>query len=279
MPSAIGLGFNPNPVGLFLAVVSILAYGLFLLHPSGWRTRVLTLGVFAITFLGLLATMSRAALAGWLLGLLILSLLTWVGGDQARTTTLKRVGLAVLLMFLVGSFSHLFTTTEASERLNSDAVMEALRGRVSDWRLSKPIIREHFLAGVGAGNSPVAIKEKWSPDTVGGVWVPVHSVALLILSGLGVFGWAAWAVIMVAPIIWLVSRRHIQHFEMYPLLALGPLLVLLFVGLLEFSPWSTQDNRLLMWAVLGLWAGGMVTLPSSQRVNEVPARRAPPQVR
>ena len=114
---------------------------------------------------------------------------------------------------------------------------------------------------------------------MGGVWVPVHSVALLILSELGVFGWAAWAVIMVAPIIWLVLRRHIQHLEMYPLLALGPLLVLLFVGLLEFSPWSTQDNRLLMWAVLGLWAGGMVTLPSSQRVNEVPARRAPPQVR
>ena len=111
------------------------------------------------------------------------------------------------------------------------------------------------------------------------MWVPVHSVALLILSELRVFGWTAWAVIMVAPIIWLVSRRHIQHFEMYPLLTLGPLLVLLFVGLLEFSPWSTQDNRLLMWAVLGLWVGGMITLPSSQRVNEAPARGAPPQVR
>jgi len=48
-PRALGLGFNPNPVGLFLAVASAAAYGLFLLTRGDWRVRTLTVVPFIVT--------------------------------------------------------------------------------------------------------------------------------------------------------------------------------------------------------------------------------------
>lgn len=77
-PRAFGLGFNPNPVGLFLAVASAAAYGLFLLTRGGWRIRTLTVVPFIVTYFGLRATESRAALLGWILGVLVVSSVAWL---------------------------------------------------------------------------------------------------------------------------------------------------------------------------------------------------------
>lgn len=284
-PRAYGLGFNPNPVGLFLAVVSILAYSLFLLNRSDWRARAFTLGVFVVTFWALVTTMSRSALLGWLSGLWAVSLLAWVGGSEARKTTITCVLLAVLSVVLVGAVLHIVTpkTTAAetqcsarvtrpaiqslSLRFASDILLKGLQGRVADWKSSGPIINENLLGGVGAGNHPLALKARWSPNTFGSEFVPIHNVPLTALAELGVFGGALAVLIMAAPLVWLVSRRRIQRFEFYPLLWLGPVSVLLFVSLWEFTTWSTQDGRVLMWAVMGLWAGGIVAQSPSGRGN------------
>ena len=275
-PRGYGLGFNPNPIGLFLAVVSVLAFGLFLANRSRSAVEGLTLGVFVVTFFGLVATISRAALLGWLFAFSLVSLLVWVGAAEARVAILKRIWLAVFVVLmavgLVGLVSSVpgipkrseaaypmyAVLTDVYDRINLEVISRGFRDRVADWKLSFPIIRKHWALGVGAGNSPVALKEEWIPDELGSFFVPVHNILILMLVELGVIGAAAWSLIMVAPMVWLVSKKRSLRFEPESLLWLGPHVVILCVSIFEFGPWATQDARLLMPAVLGLWVGGMV---------------------
>ncbi len=98
-----GLGFNPNPVGMILAAVSMLAYGLFVFGGSSSFTRYVILAIFLITSIGLLATLSRSALMGWILAILLVSFLVWLAGTIPRRTTVMRVfAVAVLLLLLLG---------------------------------------------------------------------------------------------------------------------------------------------------------------------------------
>ncbi len=101
------------------------------------------------------------------------------------------------------------------------------------------------------------MKQKLDPSTPGGIYTPVHNVPLLILAELGILGGMAWALLMLAPLIWIISRRKEPPPDLRTLLWVGPLLVLLFEGLWDFPPWATQDGRILMMAVLGLWVGSL----------------------
>ena len=90
---------------------------------------------------------------------------------------------------------------------------------------------------------------------MGTLWAPTHNVFLLNFAELGILGAASWLMIMAAPVWWLVRLRDYSAPHWHAYLWLGPLAVLFTFSLLEFSPWATQDARLLFPAVLGLWAG------------------------
>jgi len=276
-----GLGFNPNPVGMTLAAVSVLAYGLFLLGRSSRSTRVLAQAFFLVTALGLTATMSRSALLGWILGISLVSLLAWVGGDVARRTTLKRAcTVVVLLLLVVGGVQFLATLGIAdrlglgrlpssgarliSERLTVESSSIGLKGRFNDWKLSFPMISENLVKGVGAGSHPLALKQRLAPDSFGQKWTPIHNVPLTATAELGVAGGIAWVLLMVAPFIWVLARIGHLQFEYHALLWTGPILVVFFESIFDFPPFSTQDGRVLAVALLGMWAGGVIG-PREQR--------------
>jgi hypothetical protein len=199
-----------------------------------------------------------------------------------RGTILKSIAVLVLLALVSAGSVHLATSTlrmceqsgsppsrpttvnQVIHRLDIMVVSSAVGGRVADWKLTLPIIRENLAWGVGAGNVPLALKERLIPDTYGSFFVPTHNVFLLILAELGVLGGAAWALLAVSPILWILSKRRHGTFGVHSLVWVGPLTVILLVSLAEFSPWATQDARLLFPAVLGLWAGGMDTEQSAE---------------
>jgi O-antigen ligase len=247
------LGFNPNPVGMTLASVSVLAYGLFLAGRGSRSTRLFALASFLIITLGLTATMSRSASLGWIGGILLVSLLGWVGRDVARRTTLKRVGTVVILFLLVVGVSQFVATTEIadrlgvgrlptignrfiSERFSAVSSSTGLEGRFNDWKLSFPLIRENLAKGVGAGNHPAALRQQLGPESFGLKWTPIHNVPLTATAELGVAGGLAWALLMIAPFIWILGRIRYLQFEYHALLWLGPLLVVLFESLFDFPP-------------------------------------------
>jgi len=204
----------------------------------------------------------------------VVSSLAWLEGRTARWTTLKRFGLAIVLVVLAEGYTHVTSPQgipdqpavtslpspgmeSVSTRFSPSQVSSGLGGRVADAKPALPIIRENLLLGVGAGNYPLARRARLTPESVGIGYVPVHNVPLLVTAELGVAAGLAWVLLMVGPLIWVLSNRSPPRFGFHSLLWLGPLLVLLFVGLWEFTPWATQDGRVLMMAVAGLWAGGI----------------------
>ena len=217
------------------------------------------------------ATASRSAFLGWLLGLLAVTLLAWLWRRQARGLVLRLAGIAVLAFTLTtivalsvvpaagdsqGPFSNAFSNAgKGLDRFSSSQITTGLEGRGQDLAYSLSIIREALFLGVGAGNYPQELKQNLDPGSLGGIYTPVHNVPLLILAELGILGGVAWALLMLAPLIWIISRRKEPPADLRSLLWVGPLLVLLFEGLWDFPPWSTQDGRVLMMAVLGLWVG------------------------
>ena len=256
-------------MAFLLALTSLLGYGLFLIGESSWPWKAVVAGSSLITFLGLGATASRSALLGWLLGLLVVTLLAWLWRRQAKAVVLRRAGLAVLT-FAFASILVLSVVPAASDsqgafsnvgkglfRFSSSQITTGLETRGQDLAFSLSIIREALFLGVGAGNYPQELKQKLDPSSLGGIYTPVHNVPLLILAELGILGGMAWALLMLAPLIWIISRRKEPPPDLRPLLWVGPLIVLLFEGLWDFPPWATQDGRVFMMAVLGLWVGSL----------------------
>lgn len=273
-PRAYGLGFNPNPVGLFLAVTSATLYGLFLLTRTRWPIRALIAVPFVATYIALRGTDSRAGLLGWILGVLVVSSLTWLAGSSTRWIIVRRLGLAVLIVLVAEGYFYVTSpqgapnnSTLASlpssglervgRRFSADEVSIGLSGRIADANQSIPIIRENLLFGVGAGNYSMALRHRLNPESVGIGYVPVHNVPLLLTAELGIAGGVAWVMLMAAPAIWVLTSLRPAYFGSSSLLWLGPLLVLLFVGVWEFTPWATQDGRVLMMGIFGLWAGSV----------------------
>ncbi len=185
---ALGLGFNPNPVGLFLAAVSVMAYSTFLLSSLPSRRAALFLAPFIVTHLGVTATASRTALAAWGLSVVGIAILGWIWRIQNRRTIIKRAGLSLALAAVAsGVFTGLLALDAPSKERGEDpsgATARRSRGsttamdrfsdlprdfgsRANDFRLSIPLIRENFLLGVGAGNYSLALNPNPPKDTDG----------------------------------------------------------------------------------------------------------------
>jgi O-antigen ligase len=263
-PRALGLGFNPNPVGLFLATVSLVSYGVFLSGNSRRWVRALGLMAFLATFAGLLVTDSRSALLGWCVGLLLMSGLTFASRRPEARSVLRSVGVAVLLAGVAALSIHLASTSElltcraASNaglgRLAPAAIARGLETRTNDYDRALPILFDNLPLGVGAGNYPTALKAARSPDRFGGAFTPVHNVALLMAAELGLLGAAAWGLLLLAPAIWVLRSRG-ERVDPQALIWFGPFEAILIVSFFDFPPWATQDGRVLFAAILGLWVG------------------------
>ena len=72
---------------------------------------------------------------------------------------------------------------------------------------------------------------------------------------LGIAALIGWSFIVASPLIWVILNRKSKKYSLHSLVWLGPLIVIIFEGFWDFTPWSTQDGRVLMMGVLGLWAG------------------------
>lgn len=273
---AFGLGFNPNPVGAFLAAVSLIAFGLFVFRTRDRLLTLLFLVVFVTTFLGMVTTVSRAAYLGWGVSALFISLLAFsLVGTQWRPVINKIAmlvagGIAIVIAINVFQASPLDSPIKNDlsesgganihleniyDRVNLEYAKSGFTSRYADWELSFPIIKANLVKGVGSGNYPFALKEHLIPEEFSSIYVPIHNVGLLMLAELGIIGFIAWSVMVLAPMISVVFRKVRGRLHHDELLWLAPLIALLVIGQFEFSLWATQDIRLLFPTVLGLWAG------------------------
>lgn len=263
-PRPPGLSFNPNPLGLYFGVASAAAYGVFLVSEGPRPKTVGALAAFVATLFGLLLTMSRAPLLALALASIVVSAAAWIWNRRERRRTLARFAIAAVFAFAALRALPVLAPTAPhcaprGNRLSFSvgAFSATAFQRIEDFRMSEPIIRQHMWLGVGAGNYALTLAQRMPPMPHGLRYTPVHNVALLMWAELGLLGLAAWLALSAAPLVWLAARLRAGRLEPGEIRWLPALLVLLAVTLLEFTPWATQDGRVLLMGMLGLWAGGV----------------------
>ena len=153
---------------------------------SGWRWWMPP--AWALSGLGLLATYTRGAWLGFLVGAVTLSLLL------RRLWVLGAIGAGLVLALLVlpaGPLEH---------RIKSlvDPADPTLRERLYMWESALAIARDHPLTGVGVGQVKVVYPRYARPEAVKKTASHLHNTPLQILAERGVLGLAAWVWIWVA---------------------------------------------------------------------------------
>lgn len=269
-PRPTGLTFNPNPLGLFFAVTGGVA-AVAVLDFAGSGLRRLTLWIVAAaSIFGILLSESRSAFLSWAIGLAIVGGCDWRWGSDRRRTIRSlavMVTVSVVLWLMMPVVAPVAAHCVRANRYAPQVFARSAADRMDDFRLSIAVIRERAWLGVGAANYPRQLTKRLPWPPIGAAFTPVHNVALLMWAELGIAGLCAWIALLIAPARWALERWRPMAAEPMELVWLLPVLVVMAVSMLDFTPWATQDGRVIFMAVMGLWAGSSRNVRSAQTGN------------
>jgi hypothetical protein len=233
---AYGLTPSPNVLGACLAILLVLLLPVMLSEiaarttldpPHVWRL-TLTLATTA-GVLGLLASFSRAAWAGFAAGTAVCVWMAWLKGGKGRrseVTQRARTVSAWWLAPLVGGliFAAMYGDLALSRLVHLDTPTEArsLSERERDVSLAWEIIQAHPWRGIGTGNYESAARAI-NPDAA-----EVHNIPLMVTAEWGLPGAALWLLLAV------IGLRR-------PSDARAAWLALLVISLFDLSLWPTTS--------------------------------------
>jgi O-antigen ligase len=221
--------------------------------------------LFGLGVAGLVSSFSRSAWlgAGLAAGLLLLVRRGKRSGERAVLIRLALIGGFICLIFIsiwpgyftarlvepwTTRFGFVKSTSEDIELIN-------LTTRADYVAVANQLIRAHFPWGVGGGNFSVAAYLANSDLPANYLHQPVHQVFLLITAELGVVGGLSWLFLVAAlGLAGWRSRARLRQ-DVWLLGWSMALLGLSATSLFDFYLWGWQFGRLMLWAVLGLWAG------------------------
>lgn len=232
-----GLTDHPNWLGATLCVGILVLLSAFerLQGVRRWAVG----SVIAVAFVGLLVSFSRAAWAGFAVGLLL-----WVG---LRLRNRKGAGspfpharvLAVALLLLVFLFLVPFRDLVVSRVVLGDNPVElrSVTDRLRDAGIALKLIEDHPWRGVGTGEF-LDTARALDPEAI-----TVHNVTLLLTAELGLPGLAFWLWLVAGSL--LPALRGLRNPEGFrasgdPPLAviwLPPWVASLVIGQFDPNPW------------------------------------------
>jgi O-antigen ligase len=244
---------HPNILGGLVSVWLAGPAAAWLLARRRWRLAAALIVVVGMALLSL--TFSRAALLGCAAAG---GVLAW-HYRQLGWRRLVGLALAALLGVLIvaAPMGRLLLTRVSGSQAGVITEMESIR--VREWMTQQAVrmISAHPLLGVGLGNYTLALDEQAPGDFP---LEPVHNVALLALSELGLPGALLLAALLIAFAVGALRARH-------PLAILASAMgaALLVAALFDHYLWTVAPGRDLLWWVLGLWAGwSTLAGPSAQ---------------
>ncbi len=177
-------GFDPNDLGLTLALSLPLSYYLLLRSP-GLMTWVFRIQI-AAAIASILLTASRGALVASVIGLAIVP---WTFGrlslpGKIANSGVALVALAAALLFLPQSSWKRLST------IQSEVTQGTLNKRTMIWGAGLEAFRGHSFAGVGAGAYPAAVQSTLGIEH-GMVFVAHNSFLSVLVEG-GVIGFLSF---------------------------------------------------------------------------------------
>ncbi len=230
-----GLSVHPNVVGGYIAL-GVLGMAAWLFMPcSRWRWVVRAL-TFGISLWALCLTFSRSAWLACLLALAAFSLWTgrralWRVEVARRALAAAALSLCIFALFGMGYAPFLL----ARAGVGAESVEQiSVAQRAIFIGFARQLIERYPVAGVGIGTFAWEARDLLVRSQYRGLLRAenVHSVPLLILSELGIVGFALWSAAFAAWLraAWLKARRAESA-----ALAAGAL-ALLCVGVVDFYP-------------------------------------------
>ncbi|MDD4900616.1 MAG: O-antigen ligase family protein, partial [Patescibacteria group bacterium] len=174
---------------------------------------------------------------------------------------------AMWFMLFLAYPNLVMTRLYANGRLENKSASERMASLKNSW----PIIKEHWLGGVGMGNYTLALRHELKQNEQSYYYQPIHNVWLLVLAETGVLGLAVFLGILVYLIIFnfkfLISEKMPN--AQYPmsklflgvgksgdgtsaLINLANLAVIIVIMCFDHWLWSLHFGVLFFWLILGL---------------------------
>jgi O-antigen ligase len=253
-------GSFTHPAQLAFWLLLAVSPGLIMLFVAPASVRPLLLGAVALAITGLLLTLTRGAIVGFVGSLLLL--LTWV--------RFRRFALVLLLLagiYTASNFTAISRSREisvVSTRLSTVAQGAQTGGdRLQIWKATPRIIADHPLLGVGAGNfSTVSLAYGLSE---GGLpFAHAHDLLLTIGAerGLLALAFAVWFLVAVARTGLATLRDRTNELYPYALGLCAGLLGLLIDSLVDYPPGQDAVMGTLMISV-----GALIALERHMRAG------------
>ncbi|HCE16417.1 MAG TPA: hypothetical protein DEQ80_01020 [Anaerolinea thermolimosa] len=180
---------STNSVGEFGAIIGVVSFTRLLLFTKG-KSRFFYIIVFIIALVTLIFSQSRSPLLGFLLGLVLVLLIS------KKIGLFTFLGLTILILISFTSLGSLFYTFFM--RNQSLELFSKLSGRTDYWEFALPYILNRPLNGYGAyagGRFVVAVEFSDTLSSTHGTWPEV-------LMGTGIFG--LLPLIMAVLVVWLI---------------------------------------------------------------------------
>jgi O-antigen ligase len=251
---AYGLTDHPNILGGCLAFGLLLFSQVHLANkPGNWSA--ISTGIILAAAVALLYTFSRSAWLGAALGFAFLGFHLFKHGDA--TTKRRALYLAgaialVLLPFAVANSELLGVRLGANASFQElPAEIGSLQERAVLIKSANTIFSQHALVGIGAGASPLALKQEL--PNVGINYQPPHVVLLAAAVETGIIGALFYTILLVAPWLAVFFTRNLKMTHDLAT-AFALLLALTVVGLFDYYPWLLAPGRLWQYLAWGLWA-------------------------
>jgi O-antigen ligase len=271
-----GDGLNANELGQLLAVAVILAGGLGASRDLSGPARALAFGAAGVAVIALLMTLSRGALTGLGVGLL---LTPFVAGRGRRVAA---VALVVLAAGCAVSYLTVLAPRSSVEFIfRSDSTGS---GRTDIWRVGLRMVEAHPVRGVGANNyanstvhyllEPGQIKRS---DYIVDTPKVAHNLYLQVQAELGIVGLALFLALVAFSVSQMFraahdfARRGDRSMEI-----LCRALILGILGLLASGFFGSAIYSKQLWLLLAL--GPALRLMAREAPPRVAQRRGMPAV-
>jgi O-antigen ligase len=240
---------SPNVLAFFLLLA--LAPSLALLLRVRGGLRVVIAAASALTFVGLMLTLSRGAIIGAAVSLAVM----------LACPTFRRIAaglllvIAALAVFNVGPVTRSQEVSTVQSRLSSLGEERATNPRIQIYKTVPTIVADHPLLGIGEANFPTASGEYGLHDVGGAVFQHAHNLVLTIAAETGLVGTAALLGLLIA-LIRAIARSQRGPWGEERTLALG--ITAALVGLFVNSMTDYPLRANVVMTVLMLEIGALV---------------------
>ncbi|MFH0873426.1 MAG: O-antigen ligase family protein [Candidatus Komeilibacteria bacterium] len=240
---------HPNILAGFLVIACCAAWYLAVVQANKKIWRIGWCVVWAILYLGLAVTFSRAALIALVISWFIMFTGFYPGSavKYGRRILLKAGVLLVFIFILLNLTSGglLGQRFESGDRLEQMSITDRLNG-LQTWTELMTAQPRYFVTGVGPYNYWQTLAVKW-PGLPVWSYQPVHNIYLLLLAEWGIL---AWLILLFSVAFFWQQLKKIRCPDC--LWRLSPLAALLVMGLFDHWIITTYAGLLLMAISCGL---------------------------